>query len=185
MGNSRRSSEKESIIRIFVLVSFIEPYDSVKCNGQIHSVYFTNNIINTQKIEFIIVATKYTKSNNKMLKAVRLINPVKQKGAFPLPSVTLIARNITSRKEQEDRVVPKPKPITHTICTQENIGENYGLGRFVKNTYLWTGAGIVGSTGIGLMGAMGAMDLYVDPISILVSGLVLSFGGLWGIGAGR
>jgi len=68
---------------------------------------------------------------------------------------------------------------------KELIDSNYGLKQFIHKTYLWTGGGIIGSTGIGILGSeiiQANNVLLSSPMPLLVSSIVLAFGGALGIG---
>lgn len=67
---------------------------------------------------------------------------------------------------------------------KELIDSDFGLKQFIRKTYLWTGGGIVGSTGIGILGneiLQANSHLLSSPMPLLVSSIVLAFGGALGI----
>ena len=71
------------------------------------------------------------------------------------------------------------------LTNKELIDSDFGLKQFIRKTYLWTGGGIVGSTGIGILGneiLLANHDFLSTSIILLVSGTVLSLGGVFGIG---
>jgi FtsH-binding integral membrane protein len=68
---------------------------------------------------------------------------------------------------------------------KELIDSDFGLKQFIRKIYLWTGGGIVGSTGIGILGneiLQANPHLLSTPMPLLVSSIVLAFGEALGIG---
>jgi FtsH-binding integral membrane protein len=67
---------------------------------------------------------------------------------------------------------------------KELINSDFGLKQFIRKTYLWTGGGIVGSSGIGILGneiLQANPHLLSSSMPLLVSSIVLAFGGALGI----
>jgi FtsH-binding integral membrane protein len=101
--------------------------------------------------------------------SVRLVSSLKDK--TPIVSTIINPNDIKSK---------------YGITNEELIDSNYGLREFMKKTYLWTGGGIAGSTGIAILGGeilqqnSNIISCGYEP-SIFFSSFVLAIGGAIGI----
>lgn len=100
------------------------------------------------------------------------------------------ARLVSSLKDKTPIVstIINPNDIKskYSITNEELINSNYGLREFMKKTYLWTGGGIAGSTGIAILGGeILQLNPNIIPYPyggvIFFSSLVLGIGGAIGI----
>lgn len=123
-----------------------------------------------------------------MLRTVSRINKVSE-----------VITKLTKGEQREHKVHPLPLTLTRpfsafrfdrhdskvefetgntNIPDGENPGFDYGLKQFVKRMYLWTGGGIVGTAGISILGHE---LFYSHPIAVVTGGLILGFGGAYGV----
>ena len=90
----------------------------------------------------------------------------------------------TSNKNKE--LIVNEKDIgqmkNHKITNMELIDKNYGLREFIKKTYLYTGGGICGSIGLGVVGGQIIQFFPEHLLGVLGLGTVLGLGGAFGIG---